>query len=83
MAFSIVTWRKAMVEAFGLLTVCLMVLFYALEGKTPIYTLAFAGACLCSAVYAYLIESFPFMIAEGVWAMVALKKWIVRSRAEP
>ena len=71
-----------MVEALGLLAVCLMVLFYALEGKAPIFTLAFAGACLCAAIYAFLIESFPFMIAEGVWSMVALKKWILRSRAE-
>lgn len=79
----IVTWPKAMVEAFGLLAVCMMVVFYAVEGRAPIFTLAFAGACLCAAIYAFLIESFPFMIAEGVWSMVALKKWIARSRAEP
>ncbi|MEL6363106.1 MAG: hypothetical protein AAFR21_18730 [Pseudomonadota bacterium] len=72
-----------MVERFGFLTVCFMVVFYALEGKAAIFTLAFAGACLCAAIYAFLIESFPFMIAEGVWSMVALRKWMLRSPAEP
>ncbi|MEL6205528.1 MAG: hypothetical protein AAFR47_09480 [Pseudomonadota bacterium] len=71
-----------MVEAFGLLAVCAMVVLYALEGRAPIYTLAFAGACLCAAIYAFLIGSFPFMIAEGVWSVVALRKWRLRSRAE-
>lgn len=61
---------------------CLMVLSYALEGKAPILTLAFAGACLCAAIYVLLIESFPFMVAEGNLSMVALKKWMLRSRAE-
>jgi len=68
-----------MVEAFGFLAVCFMVLFYALEDRAPIFTLAFAGACLCAAIYALLIGSFPFMIAEGVWAIVALRKWSLRT----
>lgn len=69
-----------MVEAFGLLATCRMVLFYALEGKALVFTLAFAGACLCAAIYAFLIRSYPFMLAEGVWAIVALTKWTLRSR---
>lgn len=72
-----------MIEAFGFLTVCFMVLFYALEGRAPIFTLAFAGACLCAAIYAFLIESYPFMIAEGIWSMVAFRKWFLRSSIEP
>lgn len=72
-----------MSEVFGLIAVCLMVLFYALEDRQPVYSLAFAGACLCAALYAFLIASFPFMIAEGVWAVVAFRKWAVRSRLKP
>lgn len=71
-----------MAEAFGLLAICMMVLFYALEGNAPTFTLAFAGACACAAIYAFLIGSFPFMIAESVWAMVAMRKWMLRSRIE-
>ena len=72
-------WQMAMIEAFGFLAICFMVLFYALEGQAPVFTLAFAGACLCASIYAFLIGSFPFMIAEGVWAMVALRKWALLS----
>lgn len=67
-----------MIEVFGFIAICFMVLFYALEGRAPIFTLAFAGACLCAAIYALLIGSIPFMIAEGVWAIVALRKWMLR-----
>lgn len=72
-----------MVDSFGFLTVCLMLLFYGLECKASIFTLAFAGACFGAAVYAFLIGSFPFMIAEGVWSMIALRKWFLRSREKP
>ncbi|MEM8777100.1 MAG: hypothetical protein AAGF53_18885 [Pseudomonadota bacterium] len=72
-----------MIEAFGFLAVCFMVLFYALEGRAPVYTLTFAGACLCAAIYALLIGSIPFMVAEGVWAIVALRKWALRSPIGP
>lgn len=68
-----------MVEEFGIAAVCLMVLFYALEGKGPIFTLAFSGACLCAAIYAYLIGSIPFMVAEAIWSAVALRKWMLRA----
>lgn len=71
-----------MIEAFGFLAVCFMVLFYALESKAPIFTLAFAAACLCAAVYAFVIQSYPFMVAEAIWSIVALRKWTVRSAAE-
>lgn len=72
-----------MIEVFGFLAVCCMVLFYALEDQAPFYTLAFAGACLCAAIYALLIGSLPFMVAEGVWAIVALRKWARRSHVGP
>ncbi|MEM9710412.1 MAG: hypothetical protein AAF871_16690 [Pseudomonadota bacterium] len=81
MAFSIATWRMVMVEATGFLSVCFMVLFYALEDKAPIFTFAFAGACLCAAIYAFLIGSFPFMVAEGIWSLITVRKWTLRSLA--
>jgi len=65
----------AMVEAMGLLSVCTMVACYALEERSPVFTLVFSGACAVAALYAFLIGSFPFMIAEGIWAVVAYRKW--------
>jgi len=64
-----------MIEYFGLVAVVLMVLFYALESKHHSFVLLFALACLGAATYAYLIKSYPFMLAEGVWALVALHRY--------
>ncbi|MEP6066305.1 MAG: hypothetical protein ABJ246_10745 [Paracoccaceae bacterium] len=67
-----------MIELFGLLAVCAMVACYALEYRGPSFTLAFSGSCAVAALYAFLIGSYPFMLAEGVWAIVALRKWWAR-----
>ncbi len=62
-------------EIFGFVSVSAMVAFYALESRAPVYTLAFAGACLSSAAYAALIESWPFAGVESVWSVVAFNRW--------
>lgn len=68
-----------MIEIFGLIAVCAMVIFYAIEDRSPTMTLAFALSCACAAIYAFAIGSYPFMLAEGIWAVIALRKWRVRS----
>ncbi len=69
------------IEAFGFASVSLMVLFYALESRAPVFVLAFAASCLSSATYAALIESWPFAAVESVWSVVALRRWLRLSRA--
>lgn len=64
-----------MIEIFGLLAVCAMVTFYALESRGPAMTLAFACACAAASLYAFWIASYPFMLAEGIWAVIAARKW--------
>ena len=64
-----------MVELFGAVAVTLMVLFYALEGRSRHFVAAFAVACLMSASYAVAIRSWPFAAVETVWAGVALRRW--------
>ena len=65
-----------MVELYGAVAVTLMVLFYALEARSPHYIFAFSVACLMSAGYAVAIESWPFAVVETIWAAVALRRWI-------
>lgn len=65
------------VEWFGAVAVALMVTFYALERRSPIYVLWFAIACLMSAIYALLLNSYPFFVAETVWAFVAFCRYRV------
>ncbi len=63
------------VEAFGFLAVISMVVLYALEERSHGYVLGFAVSCAAAALYALLIRSWPFAAVEGVWALVALRRW--------
>jgi hypothetical protein len=65
---------------FGLLAVSAMLVFYALEDRSPWYILAFAGACALAALYGFLQGAWPFGVVEAIWAAVALHRWRVRLR---
>lgn len=71
-----------LVESFGTVAVATMVLTYALEDRSNLYILGFAAACAAAALYAVLIESWPFVVAEGIWSGVALWRWRRMRRAE-
>jgi hypothetical protein len=71
-----------MIEIFGLLAVCAMVTFYALEERGPAMTLAFAASCAAASLYAFWIASYPFMLAEGLWAVIAVRKWRTRLHSQ-
>ena len=60
---------------FGLCAVTLMLVTYALEARSPWYTLAFAGSCALGSTYGFLQGAWPFGAVEGVWAVVALVRW--------
>ena len=60
---------------FGLCAVSLMLLTYALEARSPWFTLAFAGSCGLGSAYGFLQGAWPFGLVEGIWAVVALSKW--------
>ncbi|MCY0882152.1 MAG: hypothetical protein OWS74_09160 [Firmicutes bacterium] len=60
---------------FGAIVVTLMMIFYALEDRSLWYTLAFAATCLGSSAYGWLAGTWPFGVVEGIWALVALRKW--------
>ncbi len=64
-----------LLTAFGALAVTAMMLFYALERRSPIFVLAFALACLASSVYGFLQGAWPFGVVELVWSGVALRRW--------
>ena len=63
------------IELFGIFAITLMVLSYALEDRSTFFNAAFAVGCILAAIYAYLIQSYPFMIAEGIWALIAFRRW--------
>ena len=64
--------------AFGLFAVTAMLVCYALESRSAWWTLGFAGACLLGSIYGFAQGAWPFGLVEGVWALVAVRKWLSR-----
>jgi len=60
---------------FGLFAVTAMLVFYALEHRSPWFILAFALACALGSVYGFLQGAWPFGIVEAIWALVAARRW--------
>jgi hypothetical protein len=60
---------------FGLFAVTAMLVFYALEDRSPWFVLAFAGACALGSVYGFLQGAWPFGVVEAIWALVAVRRW--------
>ncbi len=61
---------------FGLVAVSLMLIFYALEVRSPWLVQAFAGACALGSAYGFLQGAWPFGVVEAIWALVALRRWM-------
>ena len=62
-------------SAFGLSAVIAMLVFYALEARSPWFVLAFAGACGLASIYGFLQGAWPFGLVEAAWLLVALHRW--------
>jgi len=60
---------------FGLIAVSLMLIFYALENRSPWFVAAFAAACALGSVYGFLQGAWPFGVVEAIWSLVALRRW--------
>jgi hypothetical protein len=68
-------------SAFGLFAVSAMMACYALEQRSPWYTLGFAGACGLGSIYGFLQGAWPFGVVEAVWMLVAFRKWCGREKS--
>jgi hypothetical protein len=61
--------------AFGLFAVTAMLIFYALEKRSPSFIFAFAVACTLGSIYGFLQGAWPFGVVEAIWSAVALRRW--------
>ena len=68
-------------SAFGLFAVTAMLVTYALEDRSPWFVLAFAGACLLGSAYGFLQGAWPFGLVEGIWAVIAARRWWLKRQA--
>ena len=48
---------------------------YALEARSPAFTLPSAGACALGSTCGFVQGAWPFGLVEAVWAALALAKW--------
>lgn len=69
---------------YGLVAVAAMLFFYAVEDRSPVFILAFAGACVMASVYGFLQGAWPFGVVELIWSVVAVRRWrrVRRRRTE-
>jgi len=63
------------IETLGITSVIIMVTSYGLEHKSPVLIAIFSFGCVLAAIYALLLGSMPFLIAESVWAIIAFRRW--------
>jgi len=69
---------------YGAVAVSFMMLMYALERRGRQFVLAFACGCALSSSYGFLAGTWPFGVVEGIWTLVALRRWQQeRARAQP
>jgi hypothetical protein len=66
--------------AYGAISVTLMLIAYAFERRSPWWICVFACACAASSVYGFLAGTWPFGVIEGIWALVALRRWLRERR---
>jgi hypothetical protein len=63
------------VTVYGVVALTFMMSMYALEGRHHRFVLAFAVGCLLSSSYGFLSGAWPFGVVEGVWAVVAVRRY--------
>lgn len=72
-----------MLTVYGAAAVTFMMVMYALEQRDARFVAAFAAGCALSSSYGFLSGAWPFGAVEAVWTVVAIRRWINRSRAAP
>ena len=61
---------------FGACAVTVMLIAYALEQRSAWWIFIFALACMASSLYGWLAGTWPFAVVEGIWALVAFRRWL-------
>jgi len=65
------------VTLYGVVALTFMMSMYALERRGRGYVLAFAAGCAMSSGYGFLSGAWPFGVVEGVWTVIAVRRFVV------
>ena len=71
-----------MLTIFGSVAVTIMFLTYWLEHTSKWMVLIFASGSALTAAYSGLAEVYPITVIEGLWALVALRRFFRRQHQE-
>jgi hypothetical protein len=63
------------VTIYGVCSLTFMMAMYALESRNRYFIAAFAGGCALSSSYGFLAGTWPFGVVEGVWTLIALRRY--------
>lgn len=63
------------VTLYGVCAVTFMMVMYALERRGNVFVLLFALGCVLSSAYGFLSGAWPFGVVEGVWCVIALRRY--------
>jgi hypothetical protein len=68
----------AVLTIFGLCVLAFMMAMYALEDRGRRFVAAFAVGCALASLYGFLSGAWPFGVVEGIWTLVAVRRWSAR-----
>ena len=66
------TW----ITVYGVVAVTFMMVMYTLERRAPVFVALFAAGCALSSSYGFLSGAWPFGVVEGVWCMIAWRRYM-------
>ena len=67
-----------MLITFGVIAVSIMFVSYWNEERSKWLVLMFAIGCGLTSLYSGLAEIYPITVVEGMWALVALQRFVRR-----
>ena len=58
-----------------------MVVCYSFERRSHWFILGFAVSCALGSAYGFLQGAWPFGLVEGVWCVIAARRWVGARKA--
>lgn len=71
------------VTLYGVCAVTFMMVMYALEHRGNVFVLLFAFGCVLSSAYGFLSGAWPFGVVEGIWCVIALRRYLTLPASAP
>jgi hypothetical protein len=68
---------------YGVVVITFMMVMYALEARGARFVLAFAAGCVLSSSYGFLSGAWPFGVVEGIWSVIAVRRYLSVRRSQP